>query len=228
MRVYIYLTFLYVIVLVGMYRALVVLGPLSTSLLRYAGDPMQHGYKIFFFTMPNAPVVYLSFIVVLISSIVYLKTRDSKWDILAASSAKIGIIFTTILLISGAIFSNLAWGAYWNWDPRQTTTLFLWFILAAYLSLRSAIDNPQSKARTSAILGIFGFVGVPLAHISATIWTSNHPQLYDKVSGAGFKLGNQELITFILMVMGAIMIYLYLIWITFRTKKMEIFKNGRV
>ncbi|MDP6612739.1 MAG: cytochrome c biogenesis protein, partial [Candidatus Hydrothermarchaeota archaeon] len=167
-----------------MYRALLVLGPLDPSFLRYDGDPLQEGYRIFFFAMQNAPVVYLAFLIVLIGSIAYLKTRDSKWDVLASSSAKIGIVFTTMLLISGAIFSNLAWGAYWNLDPRQTTSLFLWFILAAYLTLRSAIENPETRARMSAVLGIFGFAGVPLTHISATVWVSNHPQIYNRASEA--------------------------------------------
>jgi heme exporter protein C len=225
MRIYLYLTALYLIVMLGMYRALLVLGPLDPSFLRYDGDPLQEGYRIFFFAMQNAPVVYLAFLVVLIGSIAYLKTRDSKWDILASSSAKIGIVFTTILLISGAIFSNLAWGAYWNWDPRQTTSLFLWFILAAYLTLRSALEDPETRARMSAVLGIFGFAGVPLTHISATIWVSNHPQIYNRASGAGFSLGREELITFALMVIGAIMLYAYLTWLTVRIKNLKRLKN---
>jgi heme exporter protein C len=225
MRIYLYLTALYLIVMLGMYRALLVLGPLDPMFLRYDGDPLQEGYRIFFFAMQNAPVVYLAFLVVLIGSVAYLKTREPKWDILASSSAKVGIVFTTILLIGGAIFSNLAWGAYWNWDPRQTTTLFLWFILAGYLTLRSALDDPEAKARLSAVLGIFGFAGVPLTHISATIWTSNHPQVYNRASGAGFSLGREELITFVLMVIGAIMLYAYLTWLTVRIKKLKRLKN---
>lgn len=225
MRIYLYLTALYLIVMLGMYRALLVLGPLDPMFLRYDGDPMQEGYRIFFFAMQNAPVVYLAFLVVLIGSAAYLKTREPKWDILASSSAKVGIVFTTVLLIGGAIFSNLAWGAYWNWDPRQTTTLFLWFILAGYLTLRSALDDPEAKARLSAVLGIFGFAGVPLTHISATIWTSNHPQIYNRASGAGFSLGREELLTFVLMVIGAIMLYAYLTWLTVRIKKLTRLKN---
>lgn len=225
MRVYLYLTGLYLIVLVGMYRALLVLGPLDPSLLRYDGDPMQEGYRIFFFAMQNAPVVYLAFLVVLIGSVAYLKTREPKWDILASSSAKVGIVFTTVLLIGGAVFSNLAWGAYWNWDPRQTTSLFLWFILAAYLTLRSALEDPETRARLSAVLGIFGFAGVPLTNLSATIWVSNHPQIYNRASGAGFSLGREELITFALMVIGAIMLYAYLTWLTVRIKNLKRLKN---
>lgn len=212
----------YVIVAAGMYAALLVLGPLDDSLLRYGGDPMKHGYKIFFFSMQNAPVVYLAFLVTLIGSVMYLKSRDIKWDTVASSSAKLGIVFCSMLLITGAIFSNLAWGAYWNWDPRQTTTLFLWFILAGYLSLRSALEDEEARARLSAVIGIFGFVGVPLTHVSARIWTSLHPQLY---GGTPFSLDLPGKITFLLMILGNLMLYAYLLWLSIRIENLR-WKHG--
>ncbi|MFQ6135853.1 MAG: cytochrome c biogenesis protein [Candidatus Hydrothermarchaeales archaeon] len=207
---------LYAIVLVGMYKALN-LGPLDPGLLRWEGDPMRQGYKIFFFSMQNAAVTYLAFLVLLVGSVMYLRTKEWRWDAIASSSAKLGIVFCTILLLNGAIFSNLAWGAYWNWDPRQTTTLVLWFILAAYLSLRAALEDEETKARLSAILGIFGFVGVPLTHISATIWRSNHPQLYGETP---FKLGSSGLLAFMLMLLGALILYAYLLWLSIELKKL--------
>ncbi|MFQ5887941.1 MAG: cytochrome c biogenesis protein [Candidatus Hydrothermarchaeales archaeon] len=208
---------LYVIVLAGMYKALN-LAPLDPALLRYDGDPMSHGYKIFFFSMENAAVTYVAFIVLLVASIMYLRTRDWKWDNIASSSAELGIVFCTILLVNGAIFSNLAWGAYWNWDPRQTTSLALWFILAAYLSLRSALEDKESKARLSAILGIFGFVGVPLTHISATIWRSNHPQLYGKTP---FSLDSSGILAFLLMLFGVLILYFYLLWLGIKLNNLK-------
>lgn len=225
MRVYLYLAALYLIVVYAMYRALLILGPLDPSLLRYEGDPMRQGYRIFFFAMQNAPVVYLAFLVVLIGSAAYLKTREPRWDVLAASSAKLGMVFTSLVLLNGAVFSNLAWGAYWSWDPRQTTTLFLWFILAGYLALRAALEDPEARARLSAVLGVLGFAGVPLTHLSATIWVSNHPQLYNRAEGAGFSLGREELITFLLMVLGAVMLYAYLTWLTVRVKNLKRLEN---
>lgn len=211
----------YIVVMIGMYRALLVLGPLVPELLRYDADPMRHGYKIFFFSMQNAPVIYLAFLVTLIGSAMYLRTREMKWDTLASCSAKLALLFCSLVLVNGAIFSNLAWGAYWNWDPRQTTVLFLWFILAGYHSLRLALRDDEARARLSAVIGIFGFVGVPLTHISATIWTSNHPQIYDRASGAGFSLDTGTLITFLLMLIGAFSLYAILLWLTIRIKNLE-------
>ncbi|MFQ5976051.1 MAG: cytochrome c biogenesis protein [Candidatus Hydrothermarchaeales archaeon] len=208
---------LYIIVLAGMYKALN-LAPLDPDLLRFDGDPMSHGYKIFFFSMENAAVTYIAFLILLLASIMYLRTRDRKWDNIASSSAELGIVFCTILLVNGAIFSNLAWGAYWNWDPRQTTSLALWFILASYLSLRSALEDEETKARLSAILGIFGFVGVPLTHISATMWRSNHPQLYGKTP---FSLDSSGVIAFMLMLFGVLIFYFYLLWLNTKLKNLK-------
>ena len=212
---------IYAAVMLGMYRSLLLLGPLDPELLRYAGDPMRHGYKIFFFSMQNAPVIYLAFLVTLIGSAMYLRTRELKWDGLASSSAKLATLFCTLVLVNGAIFSNLAWGAYWNWDPRQTTVLLLWFILAGYHSLRLAIADEATRARLSAVVGILGFVGVPLTHISATIWISNHPQIYDRASGAGFSMDSSTLATFLLMLIGAMALYAVLLWLTVRIKNLE-------
>jgi heme exporter protein C len=208
-----------------MYTILFGLGPLDPEKVpgfpRYDGDPMEHGYKIFFFSMITFPVTYIAFTILLVGSILYLKSKDLKWDAIASSSARIGIVFTTILLVNGAIFSNLAWGAYWNWDPRQTTTLFLWFILAGYLSLRTAIDSVESRARLSAVLGIFGFAGIPLAHVSTTIWLSNHPQLYNTAQGSGFSIDREGLILFLIMVISLLAIYTYLLWLTVKIEKID-------
>lgn len=210
------LTLLWATVLYATYKILYSLGPLKEELLRYPGDPMRHGYKIFFFSMEAAAITYIAFTVVLVSSILYLRSKELKWDMLASSSARIGIIFTTILLVNGAIFSNLAWGAYWNWDPRQTMSLFLWFTLAAYLSLRTAIDNVESRARLSAVLGIFGFIGVPLTNISTRIWLSNHPQLGGESS---FSLDSRGLMLFMIMMSSFLVLYLYLLWLTYKVEK---------
>ncbi|HEC57634.1 MAG TPA: cytochrome C assembly protein [Candidatus Syntrophoarchaeum butanivorans] len=132
-------------------------------------------YRILFFHLPSSIISFLSFTITLIASVLYLYKRDERWDDVALASARIGIIFITIAIVTGAIFSNVEWGRPWNWDPKQTTTLILWFVYAAYLSLRSSIENPEVRARTSAILGIFGYFTIPLTYFSTRITTSLHP-----------------------------------------------------
>ncbi len=215
------LGFLYILILYASYSALFVLGPLDPSLLRFEGDPMEHGYKIFFFSMQFGGLTYIAFLITLLGSIGYLKTRKPKYDIIAANSAKLALLFATIVIVNGAIFSNLAWGAYWNWDPRQTTTLMLWFLLSGYLALREAVEEEETRARLSAVLGIFGFAAVPLTLFSTTIWTSNHPQLVAGASGSGFSLDSAGLQVFMMMFLGAIIIYFYLLWLSVRIENLE-------
>ena len=153
---------------IGSYIGLVILPPSPEKIL-------ENNYRIIFFHLPAAINSFLAFTVTLISGILYLKTRDSKFDILASSSALVGFVYITAALISGSIWANRAWGTYWNWDPRETTVLILWFVYAAYFALRSSIDNPEDKARISSIYAIFAYVTVPLSYLSTRLWFSLHP-----------------------------------------------------
>ena len=157
----------YLLVASSIYIVFMVLEPSKTL-----GD----AYRIFFFHFPNAITTYLAFTVTLVMSILYLSKKDIRYDDIASSSVKLGLVFCTITLITGATFSNATWGFFWNWDPIQTTTMILWFLYAAYLSLRASLDNEESRAALSAVLGIFGYIGVPLTYVSTKIWFSLHPQ----------------------------------------------------
>lgn len=215
------LSILFVIVMVGMYLALLVLRPLDPKFSRFidpANDPILEGYRIFFFSMQNVVILYLAFLILLLGSVAYLVTKKVKWDTIALSSAKLGIIFCSIVLVTGAIFSNLAWGAYWNWDPRQTTTLMLWFILAGYLFLRSILEDEENQAKISAVLGIFGFIGVPLTHYSARLWYSLHPRLGGIM---GFQLDASGLGVFLLMLSGSLLLFAYLLWLDVKIISLE-------
>ena len=199
----------YVLIAFGMFMAFVILGPERT---------LGEVYRIFFFHAPSGLAAYAAFAVTLVGSIQYLRTREIRWDIIAASSAKIGLIFCTLALVTGSIFSNLAWGAYWNWDPRQTTTLILWFIYAGYLTLRASIEDEASKARTSAVFGVFGFVGVPLSYLSAIIFVSLMPILI-RPTKIGLEL--PMIVTFIVMIIGYLMLYSLLLSLDIRITQVE-------
>ncbi len=229
--------FLYLLMVYGMYKALLVLGPLDPEKVegfpRYPGDPMEHGYKIFFFSMQFGVATYVAFFVTLVGSIMYLIKRDLKFDTIASNSAKLALVFSSIVLINGAIFSNLAWSlpgssTYWIWDPKQTTTLFLWFILAGYLSLRSAVDDEGARARLSAVFGIIGFATAPLTFLSTVIYgeKSMHPAGLGGGSQAGFQLGPQESALFGLMIFGALILYSILLWLSVRIENLEKKSNG--
>lgn len=131
--------------------------------------------RIFYFHVPVAWIALLSYVVVFVASIGYLKTRDERWDAVAASSAEIGFIFTTMFLITGMIWAKPAWGVWWTWSPRLTSALVLWFIYVAYLVVRGYAGEGERAARFSSVVGIIGFLDVPVVILSITLWRTQHP-----------------------------------------------------
>lgn len=142
--------------------------------------------RIFYFHVPSAWVGFLAFGTVFVASIQWLRTRRTWWDSLAVASAEIGILFTTVALVTGSIWAKPTWGTWWDWDPRLTTTLILWLIYVSYLMLRSAVDNPSKRASLAAVVGIFGFIDVPVVFMSIRWWRTIHPDvLMGSSSGMG-------------------------------------------
>lgn len=131
--------------------------------------------RIFYFHVPLAWVSFLAFFVVFLGSILYLWKRNSKWDILASSSAEVGAVFTTLFLITGSIWAKPIWGAWWTWSPRLTTAMILWLIYLAYLLVRAYASDDQRGARFAAIVGIIGFIDVPIVALAITLWRTQHP-----------------------------------------------------
>lgn len=141
--------------------------------------------RIFYFHVPSAWVAFLAFFVVFLSSIFYLAKRTLKWDILAYCSAEIGVVFTSLALISGAIWAKPTWLSWWPWeDPRLTTTLMLWLIYVGYLLVRNYSPSNQS-ARFAAVIGIAGFLDVPIIYLSVILWRSSHPMVFQPGPSSG-------------------------------------------
>lgn len=159
-----------------------------------AGGPLQ---RIFYFHVPSAWVAYLAFAVVFIASIAYLRTRNRRWDLLAHSSAEIGVVFCTVVLVTGPIWARPVWGTFWQWDARLTSSFVLWLTYVGYLFLRGLATDPAAEGRLSAIVGIVGFVNVPIVHFSVYWWRTLHPSgptPADLAESSG--LGGAELLAF--------------------------------
>ncbi len=131
--------------------------------------------RIFYFHVPLAWIAFLAFFIVFGSSIMYLWKRDKKWDVLASSSAEVGLVFTTLFLLTGSIWAKPIWGVWWTWDSRLTSSLILWLIYIAYFIVRSYISEEQRRARFAAIVGIIGFIDVPVIALAITLWRTQHP-----------------------------------------------------
>ncbi len=132
--------------------------------------------KIFYVHAPSAWVAFLAFGLVGLTSVLYLWLREDRLDRVAESSAEVGVVFTTVVLITGPLWGKPVWGTYWTWDARLTLTLFLWFIYVAYLVLRGAVDDRDMRARYSAVLGILGALLVPFIHLSVYLFRTLHPR----------------------------------------------------
>jgi len=131
--------------------------------------------KIFYFHVPSAWIAFLAFFVVFVGSAGYLITGREGYDRTAHSSAGIGVLFCSLVLLTGPLWAKPVWGIWWTWDPRLTSTLVLWFLYVGYLLLRSYLPEGPRRATLSAILGIVGFLDVPIVYLSIRWWRNQHP-----------------------------------------------------
>ncbi len=138
--------------------------------------------KIFYFHVPSAYAMYIGFVVSAIGSALYLIKRDPKWDALGVAGAEVGSLFCLIVLLTGPLWARKAWGVWWTWDPRLTTTLLAGMIFAAYLALRSMGSAGEVEKRFAAGLALFGLIDLPLIHYSVQRWRGVHPTV---ITGKG-------------------------------------------
>ena len=130
--------------------------------------------KIFYIHVPIAFLSFFAFFITFLASIAYLYKKELKWDTMASCSAEIGVVFCTLVLITGPIWAKPVWNVWWTWDPRLTTTLILWFIYVVYLMFRSVVSE-NKRANLCAVFGIIGFVNVPITFLAIRLWRTIHP-----------------------------------------------------
>lgn len=130
--------------------------------------------RLLYVHVPSAWLAMLSFFLVFVMSILYLVQRRERWDLVAAGAAEIGVLFTALTLVQGSIWGKPTWGIWWTWDPRLTTTAIMLVIYVGYLIVRSFAEDPERRARWAAVIGIVGFVNVPIVYLSVTMWRSIH------------------------------------------------------
>ena len=152
-------------VLAGLYFGLVQAPPDA-----YQGDVQ----RIMYLHIPSILTAYLSFFIVFVGSCIFLWKRERRDDILASSAAEIGVLFTGLTIIEGSIWGKPTWGVWWTWDARLTLTAILFLIFVGYLMLRSLIEDEDRGAVSAAILGIIGFLDIPLIHMSVYWWRTLH------------------------------------------------------
>jgi heme exporter protein C len=152
--------------------------------------------------VPSAFVgLYVAFGLLAVASGLYLWLKDERLDRVAESTAEVGLVYMTVVLLTGPMWGKPVWGTWWTWDARLTLTLFLWFVVLGYVVLRGAIDDRAMRARYSAVLGILAALLVPFIHLSVYLFRTLHPQpIVLKPSAPSLP---PEMLTTLLLALGA-------------------------
>ncbi len=166
--------------------------------------------RIFYFHLPAAWNTFLGFFIVAGASASYLWQGNRFSDLLAQAAAEIGMVFCTIVLITGSIWARPIWGVWWTWDPRLTMVVVLWAIYAAYLLLRHLAGDTEQIARYAAVLGIVGVLDIPLLHISVRLWRGIHP----KIERGG--LAPEMMWTLLMCTAAFLCLFTWLLWLRLR------------
>jgi heme exporter protein C len=176
--------------------------------------------RLMYVHVPAAWLAYLSFAVVFVCSIAYLRTKRIRYDRVAHASAEIGVLFTALTIVLGSMWGKPVWGTWWTWDPRITTTAIMLLIYLAYLAVRRLPDNPSRRARWAAVIGIVGFADIPVVQLSVTWWRSLH-------QGPTIRLRGEStiapiMLAALLVAVGAFtVLYLYLMAVRLRVGRLE-------
>lgn len=173
--------------------------------------------RIFYFHVPSAWIAYLAFALVFIASIAYLRTSARRWDVVAHSAAEIGVVFTTLVLITGPIWARPVWGTYWQWDARLTSALVMWLTYLGYLFLRWLAEDDTKAGRLAAVVGVVGFINVPIVHFSVRWWRTLHPSgptPADLAESSG--LGGPEMLAFFTSLIAFTLLFAWLVAVRVR------------
>ena len=207
------------LLLTGLLVLCAVLAPVTIYQIFFVApveEQMGIVYKIFFIHVPVANAMYVCFITCGVCSAVYLAKRDVRWDAVAVAAGEVGLLFCLAVLASGPLWGRKAWGVYWTWDPRLTSTLLAGMVFAAYIMLRSFGSIGEVEKRFGAGLAIFGLLDLWLIKKSVEMWRGTHPTV---ISGKGGGIHDDMKPAFALAMFTFILFSIALIWVRARTER---------
>lgn len=210
-----------------MRRTFVIFALLTFGLLSYAlyegmvaaptEQTMGEVQRIFYYHVPSAVTAFTLFLINFVVSIIYLARRSRQADALAVSTAEVGVVFCTVVLVTGPLWARPVWGIWWTWDARLTSTLLLWLIYVSYLILRRYSTSGQTPV-IAAVLAVFGFLDVPFVYLANRLFRTQHPQpVYFGGPGSG---ADPRMTYALLMNMAAFFAFASLVvWLRFRLER---------
>src|SRR6202521_6088269 len=177
--------------------------------------------RIFYFHVPCAWVAFAAFGLVAIAGVFYLWMGHDVWDDLGFAAAESGMVFCTLVLLTGSIWARPIWGAWWTWDSRLTTTLILWLLYGGYLMLRAMAGDSEQGARFGAVVGIVAAADVPVVVVSVRLWRTIHPAVLVTRQG-GHGLEDPRMVATLLVAMAAFTaLFVWLLILRFATLRMR-------
>jgi heme exporter protein C len=192
----------------GVVAFLTVLVGLYLAFFYAPADALQGDVqRIMYIHVPTAWVAFFAFFVVFVSSLIYLWRRLPEADRLAYASAEVGVLFTALTLIDGSIWGKPTWGIWWTWDARLTTTAILFVMYIGYLMLRSFVEDPDRRARLAALVGIVGFIDVPITYMSVLWFRTLHQP--PSIQRGGASMPDSMLFTLLFNVGAYTLVYLF-------------------
>ena len=186
----------------------------------YAPTEQMMGFvqRIFYFHVPAAWVGFLAFGVAFIAAMTFLVRRELGWDMLQIASVEIGILFSTMALVSGSLWARPVWNTWWTWDPRLTTTLVMWLYYVSTLLLRRIVEGEERRARFAAMLNVIGFINVPLVFLAIRLWRTIHPVLF---TTQGFAMETSMLLTLAASLLAFTLLFACLLVIRMRLERLN-------
>ena len=172
--------------------------------------------RIFYFHVPLGWIGMLSIVVVAVASLMHLITGKEKWDSLAYATAELGVIFATLILVTGAIWARPVWGVWWTWDAKLTTTLVLWFIYVGYLMIRAHGPSGTQGKRYASVIALIGAIDSPIIYKATDWWRTAHPE-----RNVPSDLASEMLLTLLVAMVTFTVLYAYLLVERYSLRKSE-------
>ncbi len=178
--------------------------------------------RIFYFHVPLGMLGLVAIIVVAIASIMHLTTGKEKWDSLAYATAELGLIYATLIIVTGTIWAKPVWGVWWTWDAKLTTTLILWFILVGYLMLRAYGPKGTQGARYSSVVALIGAIDAPIIYYATELWRTTHPDLNIGPLAESGSLDSRMELTFLVSFIAFVVMFVYLLIARYSLRRAEV------
>lgn len=175
--------------------------------------------RIFYFHVPSAMNAALAFVLAAVSGILYLATRNARWDEVGRAAVETGTLFATIVLVTGPIWARSAWGTWWTWEPRLTTSLITWLVFLGAILVRKVSHNAEQAARLASVIAIVGVLNLPVVYLSVHWWRGNHPMIFKP--GVESALTPEMKTAFFAGMIGVTLIHLALFYPTWQVSRLE-------